>query len=157
MEQSREAAGEDLLRVWLSLTAVICNRRMVEGMTFNQAVVCNHLIYQECAQPDQPLTATDLCEKTSLLKSQMNGILDQLEQRGFITRSRSPHDRRQIALHITEAGKAAYQVSHSRASRLLSALVEKVGQENVETLTENLNQISAVLMELQKDSRKDKV
>lgn len=140
---------EDLLRVWLSLTAVICSRRMVSGMTFNQAVACNHLLYQAQSDPDHPLTATDLCEKMGLLKSQMNGILDQLESRSYICRSRSSHDRRQICLHITEEGKAAYEVSHSRASKLLSALVERVGENEITELTQRLNQVNAVLMELQ--------
>lgn len=149
MSEHFDPIGEDLLRVWLSLTAVICSRRMVSGMTFNQAVACNHLLYQAQTDPDHPLTATDLCEKMGLLKSQMNGILDQLEAQGYIGRSRSSQDRRQIALHITETGKNAYQVSHSRASALLSALVDQVGEEKIGELTKNLNHVNAVLMELQ--------
>lgn len=149
MSEQFDPIGEDLLRVWLSLTAVICSRRMVSGMTFNQAVVCNHLLYQQQSDPDHPLTATDLCEKMGLLKSQMNGILDQLEKLGYICRSRAHRDRRQIALHITDAGKAAYQISHSRASELLSALVDRVGTQEIAELTQELNHVNAVLMELQ--------
>lgn len=153
MSDKYDPIGEDLLRVWLSLTAVICSRRMVSGMTFNQAVACNHLLYQQQTDPDHPLTATDLCEKMGLLKSQMNGILDQLEGRGYIRRSRSSHDRRQICLHITEEGKTAYGISHSRASALLSALVDRVGKEEITDLTKNLNHVNAVLMELQRQQK----
>lgn len=149
MSEEFNPIGEELLRVWLSLSAVICSRRMVSGMTFNQAVVCNYLIYQEAADPDQLLTATDLCEKMGLLKSQMNGILDQLESKGYVIRSRSSHDRRQICLQITHQGKAAYQISHSRASALLSALVDRVGEAETAKLTKDLEHVNAVLMELQ--------
>ena len=141
--------GEELLRVWLSLSAVICSRRMVSGMTFNQAVVCNHLIHRDQTDPQRPLTATDLCEKMGLLKSQMNGILDQLEAKGYIERIRSSQDRRQICLRITEEGKTAYGISHRQASALLSALVDRVGETEISGLTENLNHVNAVLMELQ--------
>ena len=149
MSEGFNPIGEDLLRVWLSLSAVISSRRMVSGMTFNQAVVCNYLIHQEHSAPEHLLTATDLCEKMGLLKSQMNGILDQLEEKGYIARSRSSHDRRQICLMITEEGKEAYRVSHSRASALLSALVDQVGEAEISGLTEKLNHVNAVLMELQ--------
>lgn len=147
MSEQFNPIGEELLRVWLSLSAVICSRRMVAGMTFNQAVVCNHLIHRD--QTDRPLTATDLCEKMGLLKSQMNGILDQLEAKGYIERIRSNQDRRQICLRITEEGKTAYGISHRQASALLSALVDRVGEAEISGLTENLNHVNAVLMELQ--------
>lgn len=153
MSAHSNPVGEDLLRVWLSLTAVICGRRMVSGMTFNQAVACNHLIYQEQSDPDHPLTATVLCEKMGLLKSQMNGILDQLEGQGFICRHRSDHDRRQICLQITEDGKEAYKTSHSRASALLSALVDRVGETEVKELADTLNYVNTVLMELQEQQK----
>ena len=82
---------------------------MVTGMTFNEAVVCNHLLHQRQADPDHPLTATDLCEKTSLLKSQMNQVLSALEKQGYVVRSRSSSDRRQVELTLTDTGEAAYR------------------------------------------------
>lgn len=105
MDPSVSASGEALLRAWLGLTAAICNRRMVTDLTFNEAVVCNHLLHQQRSAPEEPLTATDLCEKTSLLKSQMNSVLSSLEKQGYLTRSRSPRDRRQVLLTLTSAGR----------------------------------------------------
>ena len=59
--------GEALLRAWLELAAMIWNRRMVSGMTFNEAVVSNLLLYRQQQDPAHPMTATELCEKTNLL------------------------------------------------------------------------------------------
>ena len=64
--------GEALLRAWLELAAIIWNRQMVSGMTFNEAVVSNLLLYRKRQDPAHPMTATELCEKTNIRKSQMN-------------------------------------------------------------------------------------
>lgn len=152
MDQEAKASGEALLQAWLSLTAVICNRRMVTGMTFNEAVVCNHLLHQQQRDPDHPLTATDLCEKTSLLKSQMNQVLSSLERQGYVVRSRSRADRRQVELQITNAGQDAYRQAHQNASALLCQLVERYGREAIDALSQQLNFVAADIQEIQ-DSR----
>lgn len=143
------AAGEDLLRAYLSLNAVICNRRMVSGMTFNETVVCNHLRHQQLLHPEQPLTATDLCEKTSILKSQMNQVISSLEKQGFISRTRSQKDRRQMDLSLTEAGLKAYLSAHAQASELLGHLVEKLGLQFSTDLTRDLNQVVDTILNIQ--------
>lgn len=152
MDQEIKASGEALLQAWLSLTAVICNRRMVTGMTFNEAVVCNHLLHQRQQDPDHPMTATDLCEKTSLLKSQMNQVLSSLERQGYLVRSRSRTDRRQVELSLTAAGEDAYHQAHQNASALLCKLVERNGRAAIDALSKQLNLVAADIQEIQ-DSR----
>ena len=152
MDREIKASGEALLQAWLSLTAVICNRRMVSGMTFNEAVVCNHLLHQRQRAPDHPLTATDLCEKTSLLKSQMNQVLSSLEKQGYVIRSRSLADRRQVELSLTAAGEAAYHLAHQNASELLCQLVARNGRETIDALSKQLNLVAADIQAIQ-DSR----
>lgn len=149
MNHEIAAAGEELLRSYLSLNAVICNRRMVSGMTFNETVVCNHLRHQQLHDPQHPLTATDLCEKTSILKSQMNQVISSLEKQGFITRTRSRRDRRQMDLSLTEAGLTAYLSAHAQASALLSRLVEKLGIEFSADLTRDLNRVVDEILHIQ--------
>ena len=154
MDASNVASGEALLRVWLRLTAVICNRRMVSGLTFNEAVACNHLLHQQQNDPAHPLTATDLCERTSLLKSQMNQVLSSLERQGYLTRSRSQSDRRQVELHLTEAGVAAYRESHRQVSAVLEELVGQIGTAQTDALTAQLRDIVAVIQEIQENRQK---
>ena len=131
--------GERLLRAWLELTATLWSRDMVSGMTFNEAVICNLLFHRQDAADTPPITATALCEKTNIRKSQMNRILTSLEDRGYLLRQQSPEDRRQICLTLTPAGEAAYLSAHSRATRLLGAVVSEIGSETAELLTEKLN------------------
>lgn len=141
-------AGERLLSAWLTLSSTLWNERIVTGMTFNEAFVCNLLKRQaECA-PEQPLTATDLCERTRLLKSQMNKILSEMERKDYIRRSRSDRDKRQIFLELTEQGRDAYAREHEGITAILSALVDDLGAEKVLSIAESVDEVSCSLQKL---------
>ena len=79
--------NEELLTAWLRLTSVIDNERLVAGLSFNEAVVCNLL--GRAKKAEGYLTARDLCAQTRILKSQMNAILGSLERSGLISRRQS--------------------------------------------------------------------
>ena len=139
--------GEALLRAWLELTATIWDRDLVSGMTFNEAVVCNLISHRMSTSPQQPITATELCEKINMRKSQMNQILTSLEGQGYLLRSRNEKDRRQVNLTLTHDGLEAYMRSHEKAHALLDAVVERLGDQEAEKLTRNLQIANAIAQE----------
>lgn len=139
--------GEALLRAWLELASTVWSRQLVSGMTYNEAVVSNLLLHQMREAPEQPLTATELCEKTNIRKSQMNALLGSLEARGYLCRSRSQEDRRRVHLYLTEAGAAAYQESHRQGRELIEAVVDRMGEQEVRQLTDQLIKINATVQE----------
>lgn len=137
--------GEALLRAWLELAAMIWNRRMVSGMTFNEAVVSNLLLYRQQQDPAHPMTATELCEKTNMRKSQMNLLLGSLEKQGYLRRERSNIDRRQIHLYLTTAGEEAYHASHRQSRALIDTVVKTMGEEKARELTGQLSAINGMI------------
>lgn len=146
--KTKNDAGERLLSAWLTLSSTLWNERIVTGMTFNEAFVCNLLSRQDAAQP---LTATDLCQRTKLLKSQMNKVLSEMERKGYVQRMRSEKDKRQVLLSLTEAGQTAYAKEHSGISEILHRLVEDLGEEKalhaadiVEEITQSLEKIETL-------------
>ena len=146
--KTKNDAGERLLSAWLTLSSTLWNERIVTGMTFNEAFVCNLLSRQDAAQP---LTATDLCQRTKLLKSQMNKVLSEMERKGYVQRMRSEKDKRQVLLSLTEAGQTAYAKEHSGISEILHSLVEDLGEEKalhaadiVEEITQSLEKIETL-------------
>ena len=140
-------AGEALLRAWLELASTIWSRQMVRGMTYNEAVISNLLLHQQQEQPDRPLTATELCEKTNIRKSQMNALLGALEKQGYLRRSRSQEDRRRVHLFLTEEGAAAYAQSHRQSRALIQAVVDRMGEPEARQLTDQLMKINATVQE----------
>ena len=56
---------------------------------------------------DQPLTPTEISERTLVSSATMTGTLDQLEYRGWVRRLPNPADRRSVLIEITPEGRAA--------------------------------------------------
>jgi MarR family transcriptional regulator, organic hydroperoxide resistance regulator len=63
------------------------------------------------------LNIRQLSERTGTRASTLTGLLDRLENRGFVTRELDPGDRRSFRLPLTEAGQAA-------AARVLAAIAD---------------------------------
>ena len=141
-------AGERLLSAWLTLSSTLWNERVVSGMTFNEAFVCNLLSHQAEEAPDQPLTATALCERTRLLKSQMNKVLSEKEKKGYIQRLRSTQDKRQIFLRLTDEGKQAYAKEHAGITAILTALVAELGEKRTLQIADAVDDVSHALQKL---------
>ena len=101
MDQTRE----ELLRAWMSLSAYIRGNRLLRELSMNEMLVCN-LLYRRQEEGGPPVTATELCARTQLLKSQVNHILTAMESRGLIERARSQADRRVVS--IAESTKLSW-------------------------------------------------
>lgn len=67
-----------------------------------------YIIIANLAGPQEPKSAADLCKGISYDAGAMTRMLDRLESKGLIRRSRSAHDRRLMHLELTDEGRAAY-------------------------------------------------
>ena len=63
------------------------------------------------------LSIRQLSERTGTRASTLTGLLDRLENRGYVTRELDPADRRSFRLPLTETGQAA-------ATRVLTAIAD---------------------------------
>lgn len=124
--------NEDLLAAWLRLGVVVDNQRLVSEMPFNEVLVCGILLRAQ--EQGQALTASDLCARTRILKSQMNALLGSLEKKGYLLRRRSQTDLRRVELSLLPVGVERYLESHRQTLALVDRLIDAVGRENVETL-----------------------
>jgi DNA-binding MarR family transcriptional regulator len=73
-----------------------------------------------------PLLATRLAKKVHLSPSTVVGIVDRLEKKGLITRERISHDRRQIHIAVTEAGRRAAMSAPSPVQERLSQALKNL-------------------------------
>jgi DNA-binding MarR family transcriptional regulator len=75
------------------------------------------------AGPGELKSAADLCKVISYDAGAMTRMLDRLEAKGLIRRTRSSQDRRLMNLELTEEGRAAYprmrEISMANANRFL--------------------------------------
>ena len=127
--------NEALLGAWLRLSISINNSRVVSEISYKESLICNILYRNATESPEQSLTATDLCKETRILKSQMNRILTQLENKNLITRERSPEDKRKVFIRLTSEQSNAYIKQHAQILALLDTIIDKLAQNRPKELS----------------------
>lgn len=137
-----EDRNEGLLSAWLRLTSTVCNDRIVSGMPYNEALICNVLDNIG----DHRLCATDLCRLTGMLKSQMNRTLNSMEEKGLISRERSVSDKRQV--FVTLLDSELYRSTHEKTLAVVEKIVSKLGEVESDELIRLLNKVCDVAEEV---------
>ncbi|MBQ6696983.1 MAG: MarR family transcriptional regulator [Lachnospiraceae bacterium] len=140
--------NESLLNSWLRLSTAINNPRLVSELTYNESLICN-ILYQQCHDhPEQPLTATKLCQMTNMLKSQMNRTLNQLEVKNMITKERSSVDKRQIFITMNMEQCHTYERQHAQILQILDAVIHHLGMDKTQAAITLFNDISMIAEKL---------
>lgn len=133
---------ENLLSAWTEMSVFIRGNRFLTDLSFNEVMICGMLSRQ---RPDAPLTATELGERTNLLKSQINHILTGMEQRDLIERTRSTTDKRVVYVQLSEKGRQIYAQEHTGVMEILKAVYDEFGSEKTRELTALLKKATAVV------------
>lgn len=136
---------EELLYAWMEMSVFIRGNRILSDLSFNEVMICGMLSRQQ--ETDTPLTATELGERTNLLKSQINHILTGMEQRNLIQRTRSTTDKRVVYVRLTEEGRRIYSLEHSGVMEILKAVYSTFGSEKTQELTSLLKKATAIVNE----------
>ena len=137
-----KSTNEGLLRAWLKLSTSVVNDRVVSDLSYNEALICNILFREKMTNPEGHLTATDLCEETRMLKSQMNRTLCRMESRGLICRQRSTEDKRKILVFMNPDHMSLYHDLHRKVLLLVDGIVEEIGEAKAKLITELMEEIS---------------
>lgn len=146
--EEKEKVNEQLLSAWLRLTTTISNERIVSKMSFNESLVCHILYRHEQQNPKHLLTATDLCEKTKMVKSLMNRTLNSMEAKGMIQRIRSLQDKRHVFIQLNMQAMDLYLIQHAQVLELIDKIVAKFGKEKAREIYEIFETISDIAQEV---------
>lgn len=125
---------EALLSAWMDMAMNIRGNRLLTGLSFNEIVVCS-ILYRAMKEGSEMLTATDLGNHTKLLKSQLNKVLNLMEDRGLIERIRSDKDKRKIFLKLREEKLSVYLEEHDKVMAIVHHVCVALGEEQVKVLT----------------------
>lgn len=136
------ALNEELLDAWLGLSTAIINSRIVSEMPYKESLICNILYRNQLHNPDRKLTATDLCQETRMLKSQMNRTLNSMEKKKLILRERSMLDKREVFVTLDMTNAAVYEKQHKRILQIVDAIIEQTGAQKAEEIIELFRMIS---------------
>ena len=140
-------AHEELLQAWIDMSLTIRGNRLLSVFSLNEIVICR-ILYAQRLQGGEPVTATDLCSRMQLLKSQVNKILTAMERAGTIERVRSQQDKRKIELRLSESAVHIYEQEHERILQLMAYVAGRLGEEQCATLAGLLNEAVAAIQAL---------
>ena len=159
LNESNILLSEQLLETWLSFTSTVRNERIVKGFTFREILILHILANQDTCKtsaaksvqkniPDRNITATDIVNQTSMLKPQVNKILDSLESRKLIKRQRSDKDKRYVFISLTPYGRRQYLHEHKNIIDLIEQLISSLGEINTRKLISNLDSTAVIIGKL---------
>lgn len=88
-----------------------------------------------------PQDATKLAERASLLMPSQTRIVQNLSEKGYVTRRTDPQDRRKQIVSITAAGHNVLVTNAPKARAIAAEITEALGAEKVKTLVSILDDI----------------
>ena len=98
------------------------------------------LLHLSC---DEVGTAGELCRRACVDTGSMTRMLDRLEAKGLVQRTRCAEDRRVVRLRMTEAGEKLAALMPDVASRVLNHHLRGFTRDELETLKSLLRRIIA--------------
>ena len=91
------------------------------------------------------LTASDLVQSLRLDPGYLSRILARFEKKKLLKRTPREEDRRQAALSLTAAGKAAFRQINKTSQDEIGAMVEGLDEGQLRRLTQSLAQVRRIL------------
>jgi len=86
-------------------------------------------------------SAGELSEVLDVGSGRIANALKDLESKGHIVRVRCPHDKRQVLVHLTEAGKAYVESRHSELLERTALLIRELGEDDAKTFISLLKRV----------------
>jgi DNA-binding MarR family transcriptional regulator len=125
-----------LARLGYALKARLIDEFEQEGFTLYQYGVLVTLSIGTCG------TQATIADMLHLDRSQLVGVLDELEGRGLVERQRDPQDRRRHSVRITAAGKRELVKLRKLVKKIEEAVLEPLEQRSRDALHETVLTLS---------------
>jgi len=98
----------------------------------------------------QELESKQLADLCCILSPSLTGIINRLEQQGYIQRRRSAEDQRRVLISLTDKAQAMFEQVTPLLEDRYREISQQFTQENLDQLSELLNKLSALKPESKK-------
>jgi DNA-binding MarR family transcriptional regulator len=110
MTQLKCASSERLLRLGISMAQL-------------------HILYTLQRSGEMPMSR--LADHLNVSVSNATGLIDRIEERGFIERRRVAEDRRVVLIHVTDAGRRMLEEVDAVSTDLLRSVFGRIGRSQL--------------------------
>jgi DNA-binding MarR family transcriptional regulator len=98
-----------------------------------------HILSMLDRHGDMPMSR--LADKLDVSLSNASGVIDRLEERGFVERLRVPDDRRVVLVRATDGGRAALARAEVLKDELMRAILERLDDRRLARLAAALDDV----------------
>jgi DNA-binding MarR family transcriptional regulator len=91
------------------------------------------------------MTMSRLADVLGVSLSSATGLVDRIEERGFIERSRVPEDRRVVLIAVTEAGTRMIQESDALSDELMRSVLARLDAAELPAIAHALAEVRSAL------------
>jgi DNA-binding MarR family transcriptional regulator len=110
MNQVKCASSERLVRMGVSMAQL-------------------HILYTLQRSGEMPMSR--LADVLEVSVSNATGLIDRIEERGFVERTRVPEDRRIVMIQVTDAGRRMLEEVDAISSELMRSVFARIGRSQV--------------------------
>jgi DNA-binding MarR family transcriptional regulator len=107
-----------------------------------------HLNVLTVVEADGPLPMSRLAETLDCSVASATGIVGRMEERGLVERKHASSDRRVVLVHPTETGQAVFRNMTADRRERLTALLERLADDELAGLLTGLRALRAARLEL---------
>ena len=107
------------------------------------------IVLVRLASHDRAVAISELCKSVAYDAGAMTRMLDRLEAKGLISRSRSETDRRVVLLELTEAGRTAYPRVREVSMRVMNRSLNDFSHDEAQQLESLLLRMARNITEAQ--------
>lgn len=143
MKINKNEAREKMLYTWVQFEGIMRRMMISDELTHQEVCICNLI-----ANSSEPVTATELCEKLFMHKSQMNRTLSRLEKAKVVIRERSEADKRRVYIRLNEEHLSGYIKLHRKSLAMVDAISEKLGMERAMEVNHVLKELIGAFEEV---------
>ena len=135
-----------LIRLEARMQAAVGERLRAIGVSIPQCDVLTTLTEQE------GVSQQELAKRLYVTKGNISGLIDRLEEAGFVERRSTACDRRQHALYLTKAGREMAEKAIAVQYRWIASTLGRMGGADLEALETQLIALRDIVREQEKPS-----
>lgn len=100
---------------------------------------------------DGPAEASVLAEESGASRSSMSRLLDGLESKGWVVRTRDQDDRRRVTLALTKAGRVEAKRLRDSTEHLVESWLERIPKNKRQSVAESISLVRQLLESCRKE------
>ena len=104
-----------------------------------------HILYTLQGSGEMPMSR--LAEVLHVSLSSATGLIDRIEERGFVERTRVPEDRRIVLIRVTDAGRRMLEEVDAISSDLLRSVFGRIGRSQLGAVGRAIAELRSALEE----------